>query len=142
MLIEEAKAGGATSAEKQSFWTAIDAFNNMWTIYNPTGVMQPDSKLYQVLHPDVIIFNVTDDGQRASGLRDAVDKLYALAGANFDPRHNPGPPYKYGPPNFTQAHKVSGIALWTDCDHAGSETIPYTFHFQNNLIVRMRAKIE
>jgi hypothetical protein len=148
MLAEEVHA--LTAGQKKTFIADVNAFNNLASYYNN----QSASPLWQLLDPNVVVLNVSTDTGKATSISEAMTYFFGLVvllnnkltGPTFNP-FGPPPaapsPYKsYGPPNYTLTNKVRGTALWIDTDGSSNDVIPYTFTFNGNLIVRMRARSE
>jgi hypothetical protein len=138
----------ASSAQQHNFKIAVDAFNNM------AAIPKAQSPLWTVLDPKVVVFDVTFDHQKASGIQAAIDAFYNLVvlinGSLVGPTFNPwgpspnapwGPPYgPYGPPNVSQRNMIRGSALWIDTDGTGSEPIKYHFKFNGDLLTELHAR--
>jgi hypothetical protein len=129
--------GAAVATDLLSlFHQAVDAFNMM------SSIPEPYSPLFTLLDPNrVKILDVNDDSGWFSGSGPAaVAKLYTLAGANFDPFHDIN--WNSVTPDTSHANKVKGVALWRDVGTTELDSIPYTFTYKNNLLVRLRARSE
>ncbi len=139
----DAGAAGTTPTQKANFKKAVDAFNNMATIDKAT------SPLWNLLDPNVTIFDITFDHEKLKGdpndpvnpLRPVIDGLYQLVVSHGGPPVGPFfDPWHYGEPNYKASNKVSGKAYWIDNDGTGSEPIRYTFIFKGNLLVALHGR--
>ncbi|MBV9288176.1 MAG: hypothetical protein JO288_10190 [Hyphomicrobiales bacterium] len=139
MLAEEAHA--VTAVQKQTFQTAVDAFNSM----NTVDIAQ--SQLWNVYDPNVVIYDVTLDHAKLVGLgpgvpnplQNVVYGLYNLRGGKINGEWVPNfNPLYYGPPDYSRKDMVRGYARWLDND-GSIDRIYYKFRFNGALLLRLHS---